>query len=73
MTVEPGAIFAGVLGVANIGGAVYLIRLVIAPLAESVRVLSESVKDLKKLETEVTKIQTIHQIKGCDKPIEAMR
>jgi hypothetical protein len=61
---------AGILGLANIAGAVYLIKLVIAPLAQTVRLLNESVKELyesrDKLSHDLTEIQTIHRIKGCD-------
>jgi len=63
---------AGVLGLANIAGAVYLIKLVIAPLAQTVRMLSESVKELyESRDTHahyITEIQTIHKIRGCDVP-----
>lgn len=72
MTMDTGNILAGVLGCANIAGAVYLIRLVIAPLAQSVKTLSESVKELYEsrnyMVKEVTRIQTIHEIRGCDAP-----
>jgi hypothetical protein len=70
---------AGILGLANIAGAVYLIKLVIAPLAQTVKLLNESVKELyesrDKLNHDVTELQTIHRIKGCDAPYktEAMR
>ena len=71
---NPGTVLAGLLGVANIGGAVYLVKLVIAPLAQSVKTLSQSVKELydsrDQLRTNVTEIQTIHKLKGCDAPVQ---
>lgn len=72
MMPEAGNVLVGVLGVANIAGAVYLIRLVIAPLAASVKTLSDSVKELYESRNttseRVTRIETIHEIRGCDQP-----
>jgi hypothetical protein len=64
----------GLIGVLNIGMIVYLVRLVIAPLAETMRQLSISVKELYESrdshEVEITRIQTVHKLRGCDAPIK---
>lgn len=74
---DPSTLAAGAVGIislANIGGIIYLVKVVIAPVVESVNRLNKSVEDLfesrKSHEVEITRIQTIHKLKGCDLPPE---
>ena len=62
----------GIIGLAQIAGFVYVVRLVIAPVVESVRALTAQVDALYNSrnghEVRITKVETIHQMKGCDMP-----
>lgn len=66
------AVAVGTIVGGYIGGFVYLVKLVIAPLVETVKVTADSVKELyesrNKHEIAIVEIQTVHKIKGCDQP-----
>ena len=65
-----GQIIVGLIGLANIGGLVYLVKIVIAPVALAVKSLTTSVEALYSSrnahEVEIAKINTIHRVKGCE-------
>jgi hypothetical protein len=67
-----GNLVLGGIGVLNVATVVYLVKVVISPIAMTVKTLSESVKELYQSrdnhEVEITQIQTIHKVKGCDLP-----
>jgi hypothetical protein len=67
-----GNLIMGGIGVLNVATIVYLVRVVIAPIAMNVKLLSDSVKELYQSrndhELDITEIKTIHKIKGCDLP-----
>ena len=67
-----GNVVIGIVGVANVATIVYLVRVVISPVAASVKTLSESVKELYQSrdchEVDITEIKTIHKLRGCDLP-----
>jgi len=72
MVADSSTVIQGVVGVVNVGVVIYLVRVVISPVAQSVKLLSESVKELYTSrdlhEVEITEIKTIHKIRGCDQP-----
>jgi len=72
MTVDWGNVFLGGLALANLGGAVFLVRLVIAPVVQSVKCLTKDIEALYEgrngHERRITKIETVHELKGCGKP-----
>ncbi len=69
----------GGIGVVNLGFIVYSVKLVIAPIAVTVKNLNQSIAQLNSqidelydsrntLNQRVTKIETIHEVKGCNQP-----
>lgn len=71
---DTGNIVVGALGVLNLGVLVYVVRIVIAPIAQITQQLTKSVDELYRSrdchEVKITRIDTIHTIRGCDKPPE---
>lgn len=69
---DVGNYIVGGLGTLNLGVVVYVVRLVVKPLAESVKTLTASVKELYESRnaqaSEIVQIQTIHRIRGCELP-----
>ena len=69
---SPGGYVMGGIGLLNIGMVIYLVKIVIAPLAQVTKNLSESVRELyhsrDSHEVKIVAIETIHRIKGCDQP-----
>ena len=67
-----GNIILGGVSVINVAIVVYLVKIVIGPIAQTVKMLAESVDELYKSrnnhEVEITEIQTIHKIRGCNLP-----
>ena len=67
-----GNVILGAVGVVNIATVVYLVKVVISPIAITVKMLSTSVQELYESrnnhEVEITEIQTIHKIRGCNLP-----
>ncbi len=65
-------VLVGTIGLVNVGAIVYLVRMVIAPIAETVGSLKDSVKELYESrndhERKIVRIETTHEIKGCDAP-----
>ena len=65
-------IVQGGIGVSYIASVVYLVKVVIAPLASTVKALAEGQRELfvsrNGHEAKITAIETIHHIKGCDLP-----
>jgi hypothetical protein len=57
------------ISLANVGAYVYLIKMVMAPLATTVGALSKSVEELYRIRTNhqdrLVSIETVHQVKGC--------
>lgn len=68
---DVGNVLVGLIGLANIGAIIYLVKIVIAPIAATVHRLNESVEELYKSrnahEGELIKINTVHRLKGCDR------
>ena len=60
----------GGIGVLNIATVVYLVRVVIAPLAQVVKGQQDSIKELLASRDDhrdkLTRIQVVHTMKGCD-------
>lgn len=65
-------IVSGGLGICNIAAVIVLIRLVIAPVVVNVRaigILVDRIGSLQQVHQDhITKIETIHELKGCDLP-----
>jgi hypothetical protein len=63
----------GAVGLANVGAIVYLVKTVIAPVAQTVKAICLNVEELYKSrndhEVRLAKTETIHQLKGCDLPV----
>jgi hypothetical protein len=58
------------MGAINIAGVVYLVRVIIAPVANTVSKLVINVEELFKArnihDRKITSIETVHRLKGCD-------
>ena len=67
-----GNYLTGGIGVLNIATVVYLVRVVIAPLAQVVKGQQDSIKELLASRDDhrdkLTRIQLVHTIKRCDHP-----
>ena len=65
-----GNYLTGGIGVLNIATVVYLVRVVIAPLAQVVKGQQDSIKELLASRDDhrdkLTRIQVVHTMKGCD-------
>lgn len=65
-----GTFMNGAVGLAQIGTVIYLVRVVIAPMVEKIGSLSKTVetvsKEVDKHQDSITRINTIHQLRGCD-------
>jgi hypothetical protein len=70
--VGAGNAFLGVVGLVNVGLVVYLVKVVIAPLAMNIKTLNAGVEELflsrNCHETKIVAIETTHRIRGCDTP-----
>ncbi len=62
----------GVFSLAQIGAIIYLVRVLITPIAKTVETCARSIETLfdgrNKHETRLVKIETVHALKGCSKP-----
>ena len=66
------SIVYGAFGLAQIGSIIYLVKVLVAPLAKTVESCVKSVEILfdgrNQHEKRIVKIETIHELKGCDQP-----